>query len=270
MVHRDIKPANLLVQRASTNQQVRPYIVKILDFGLARLHSRPSGQPGQLGHDSILASENTVVGTPDYLSPEQARNVHEVDIRSDLYSLGCTYYYLLTGRLPFPGGTTVEKLVRHNTEEAVPVEQLRHGLPAAVAAMVRRLMAKHAAQRFQTPAELAAALAPFALQGSVPMAIAVPPPGQAPPPFAIPVPPPPDSGSFVDIASTPDLDDENAMIGTLPLDASATPLSAAGMPSMRLARAVERDQQQRMRMAVVAAVGIVSALLILVSWLMLR
>src|SRR5262249_20778172 len=87
----------------------------------------------------------------------------KVDIRSDLYSLGCTFYYLLTGQVPFPGGTTLEKLVRHGTEESTPVESLRPQVPAAVAAIVRRLMAKQPVERFQTPAELAAALTPFAV-----------------------------------------------------------------------------------------------------------
>jgi serine/threonine-protein kinase len=275
MVHRDIKPANLLVQRASgVNNAARPFLVKILDFGLARLHSHnPAAPPG---HDSILASENAVVGTPDYLSPEQARNVHQVDIRSDLYSLGCTFYYLLTGKVPYPGGTTVEKLVRHNTEEPLPVEQLRQGVPPAVSAMVRRLMAKNPNARFQTPAELMAALAPFTQPGAVAssgpaMAIPIAPPSPSAPPFAIPIPPPSEAGSAGDFATTPaDFDDECAMIGTLPLDISATPLSAAGMPSMRLARAVERDQQKQMKFAVFAAVGIVTGLLVLIGWLMLR
>jgi serine/threonine protein kinase len=102
-----------------------------------------------------------VMGTPDYLSPEQGRNLHAVDIRSDLYSLGCTLYHLLAGQVPFPGGTSLEKLIRHTSEEATPVEAYRPELPPEVGAIVRRLMAKDAARRFQTPGELAAALAPF-------------------------------------------------------------------------------------------------------------
>lgn len=269
MVHRDIKPANLLVQKASSPGQNLRYIVKILDFGLARLHS-PT-RPGQAGHDSILTSENTVLGTPDYLSPEQGRNLHQVDIRSDLYSLGCTFYFLLTGQVPFPGGTTVEKLVRHNTEEPVPVEKIRQGIPPPVAAIVRRLMSKHPGGRFQTPAELAAALTPFTGQGLAPSAIPLAAQAPAAVPFAIPVPPPPEAAASLEFASTPaDFDDECAMIGTLPMDMTPTPLSAAGMPSMRLQRAVERDQQQRIKFALFSAIGIVVAILIFFSWLLIK
>src|SRR5581483_3431042 len=106
--------------------------------------------------------DGSVIGTPDYVAPEQLEDPHTADIRADLYSLGCTFYFLLTGEVPFPGGTSLEKLIRHGAEEATPVEAYRPELPAEVAAVVRRLMAKDAADRYQTPAELAAALAPFA------------------------------------------------------------------------------------------------------------
>src|SRR5207237_4227803 len=96
MVHRDIKPANLLIERVG--KTVAP-LIKILDFGLARLHEPREQETG----NTILTRENIVMGTPDYLSPEQARNLHDVDIRADLYSLGCTFYYLLTGCVPYPG-----------------------------------------------------------------------------------------------------------------------------------------------------------------------
>jgi serine/threonine-protein kinase len=161
MVHRDIKPANLLVGRGATD--AAPCVVKILDFGLARLNEPAQGSPAGAG--TILTRDNTVMGTPDYLSPEQSRNLHKVDIRADLYSLGCTFYYALTGQVPFPGGNRLEKMIRHSTEEATPVTQLRPEIPEAVAAIVHRLLAKNAADRFQTPAELAAALAPFAVPG---------------------------------------------------------------------------------------------------------
>jgi serine/threonine-protein kinase len=155
MVHRDIKPSNLLLQRSGTTLS-SGYLVKILDFGLARL-----GDVGDRAGESI-DGRNVVMGTPDYLSPEQARDVHLVDIRSDLYSLGCTFYFLLTAQVPFPGGTTVDKLVRHTREEPVPVEQLRPDIPLEVADIVRCLMAKEPAKRFQTPAELVIELTPLA------------------------------------------------------------------------------------------------------------
>ncbi|HMF16391.1 MAG TPA: serine/threonine-protein kinase, partial [Gemmataceae bacterium] len=149
MVHRDIKPANLLVQLAGPNQDLT---VKILDFGLARLHDAEVAPVGGAG--TIVTRPNVVMGTPDYVSPEQARDLHAADIRSDLYSLGCTFYYLLTGQVPFPDGTTMEKLVRHSTVEPPPVEHFRTDLPAAVAAIVRRLMAKKPEARYQTPFEV--------------------------------------------------------------------------------------------------------------------
>jgi serine/threonine-protein kinase len=163
MVHRDIKPANLLVQRLAADGG--PGLVKVSDFGLARLQESPDAGPGG---GTLITRPNTVMGTPDFLSPEQARNLHNTDIRSDLYSLGCTFYYLLTGQVPFPGGTSLEKLIRHNTEQPTPVEELRPEAPAPVAAIVRRLMAKKPEERFRTPAELAAALEPFSVRGPTP------------------------------------------------------------------------------------------------------
>jgi serine/threonine-protein kinase len=166
MVHRDIKPANLLVYQEPGTESVQ---VKILDFGLARLHL-----PEKANRETILTRENTVMGTPDFLSPEQSRDLHETDIRSDLYSLGCTFYYLLTGEVPFPGGATVDKLIRHNTEEIAPLEQRRPEVPRQVDAIIRRLMAKKPADRFQTPDELMEALAPFASPSVVDWPLALP------------------------------------------------------------------------------------------------
>jgi serine/threonine protein kinase len=164
MVHRDIKPANLLIahapgfpvteDRADHLAEPSPQ-VKIIDFGLARLHH--AGTTGLAG--TIQVEPGTVWGTVDYISPEQAENIHAADIRSDLYSLGCTFYYALTGRVPFPARTALEKLVRHLTHEAPSVKAVRPGVPAPVAALTLRLMAKDPVRRFQTPAELAKELA---------------------------------------------------------------------------------------------------------------
>ena len=154
MVHRDIKPANLLLHQDAGSDIVH---VKILDFGLARLE-----QTEKSSARTIVARENSVMGTPDFLSPEQSRNLHETDIRSDLYSLGCTFYYLLTAKVPFAGGTTVDKVIRHHQEHAEPVEELRPEVPTVIAAIVRKLMAKKPDERYQTPDELMDALAPHA------------------------------------------------------------------------------------------------------------
>jgi serine/threonine protein kinase len=158
MVHRDIKPSNLLVQPPLGRGPDQRCVVKITDFGLARLGRAETDIDGE----PIPAPANTVMGTPDYLSPEQGRSLDDVDIRSDLYSLGCTLYYLLTGEVPFPGGTALEKMTRHAADEPEPVEHLRPVVPPGVRTLVRRLMAKRPEERFQTPAALATALEPFA------------------------------------------------------------------------------------------------------------
>src|SRR5262249_33340942 len=103
LVHRDIKPSNLLLSQ----QDGGPGMVKILDMGLARLHTPDEAE--EAASTTALTQEGAVMGTADYISPEQATNAHRVDIRSDLYSLGCTFYFLLTGQAPFPGGTFMEK-----------------------------------------------------------------------------------------------------------------------------------------------------------------
>jgi serine/threonine protein kinase len=150
LVHRDIKPANLLVNAAGT-------VVKILDLGLARL-SQSSGKP-QIGRE--LTADGVLIGTPDYLAPEQAKNPRTVDIRADIYSLGCTLYFLLTGKPPFPEGTLMQKLYKHQTEPPPSGEHLRPGLPPALVAIFQKMMAKKADDRYQTPVEVAQALEPF-------------------------------------------------------------------------------------------------------------
>ncbi|MGF1579175.1 MAG: serine/threonine protein kinase [Gemmataceae bacterium] len=157
MLHRDIKPANILVQKGQTGGS--GVCVKVVDFGLARLQA-PGDEPED-GVGTIFTRGNTVMGTPDFLSPEQARSLHDVDIRSDLYSLGCTMYYLLAGDVPFPGGTSLEKMIRQTSEDPVPLEHVRTDISPQVSAIVRRLMAKDRNHRFQTPAELMQALLPF-------------------------------------------------------------------------------------------------------------
>jgi serine/threonine protein kinase len=164
IVHRDIKPGNLLLPHdeagarggepggsatGGAHNPPCPVRVKVVDFGLARLHTAAKTDT------ILLKTQAGFLGTPDYCSPEQSRDIHAVDIRSDLYSLGCAFYFALTGRVPFPAETVMEKLVKHLMEEPAPVEQVRPLVPADLAAVVRRLMAKDPAQRFQTPAELA-------------------------------------------------------------------------------------------------------------------
>jgi serine/threonine protein kinase len=287
MVHRDVKPSNLLVKEPERDAPLKRGVVKILDFGLARLHAPGLDVPP--GQGTLFAKQNTVIGTPDYLSPEQARDLHQADIRSDLYSLGCTFYYVLTGKVPFPGGTTLEKLVRHATEEPVPVEQLRPDVPPAVAAVVRRLMAKDPSGRFQTPAELAAALAPFAVAGPTGWANS----GAGQPSAEPVVTPPADSGGGLEArvltesdqaSATPPVstgsgfdfgalpagaDDESILLGALAQGQSATGLSGKGPASLRLRQEVAQEQRRKVKIAVCCAAGAV-LLLLLIGFLLLR
>jgi serine/threonine-protein kinase len=177
LVHRDIKPSNLVVQAAGSHAEAGP-LLKILDMGLARAQSPESADA------ATLTQAHSVLGTPDFIAPEQARSSHAADIRSDLYSLGCAFHFVLTGQVPFPAESPMEKLLKHYLEEAVPVESLRPEVPAAVGKVVRKLMAKDPDQRYQTPAELAETLGTFLTVGvrspaAVPLATPV---GPAPAP----------------------------------------------------------------------------------------
>jgi serine/threonine protein kinase len=151
MVHRDIKPGNLLIP-SPEGEAPADVLVKIVDFGLARLQGKAKG-------DTIAVSApGNVLGTPDYIAPEQSRDIHSADIRSDLYSLGCTFYFALAGQVPFPGENAMEKLIKHMMEPAEALEKVRPDVPPTVAGIVRRLMAKKPDDRYQTPAELLRAL----------------------------------------------------------------------------------------------------------------
>jgi serine/threonine protein kinase len=149
LVHRDIKPRNLFLTQAADGTA----LVKILDWGLAGLRA-PRAVPGRLVN-SVTAG---IVGSADYLAPEQARDAAAVDIRGDIYSLGCTLYFLLTGRPPFPGGSLMQKLLRHLNEEPARLDGCRDDVPAAVCSVLERMLAKQPEERFQTPAAVAIAL----------------------------------------------------------------------------------------------------------------
>ncbi len=147
LVHRDIKPSNILVDRSGT--------VKILDMGLARFF-RDDGDDLTKKFD-----EDCVLGTADYCAPEQVMNSHGVDIRADIYSLGATFYFCLTGRTPFGPGTTAQKIIWHQMKEPTPVRELRPEVPKGIAAVQARMMAKAVEDRYQTPLEVDEALAPL-------------------------------------------------------------------------------------------------------------
>ncbi|MBX9681453.1 MAG: serine/threonine protein kinase [Gemmataceae bacterium] len=146
LVHRDIKPGNILVDRSG--------LVKILDMGLARFFN---------DEEDILTKkyDENVLGTADYLAPEQALDSHSVDIRADIYSLGATFYFMLTGRTPFGEGTVAQKLLWHQNRQPKLVAEFRNDVPTQVLAIISKMMAKEADKRFQIPMEVANVLAPF-------------------------------------------------------------------------------------------------------------
>jgi serine/threonine protein kinase len=181
IVHRDIKPVNLFLSvvrgpsSAVKDRQKckKSYCVKIIDWGLAGLRC-----PRAAGQELLETLSKGLVGTADYLSPEQARNAATVDIRGDIYSLGCTFYYLLTGQPPFPGGSLMQKILKHQQAEPAPVESFRGDVPPALSVILGRMLAKNPDDRYQTPAALALALVPFTRPGepvpSVAAALAAP------------------------------------------------------------------------------------------------
>jgi urea transport system substrate-binding protein len=155
MVHRDIKPSNLIVTADGQ--------VKLLDLGLARLTAERSG-----GKD--LTTRQQVLGTLDYMAPEQWDDSHGVDIRADIYSLGCTLYDLLTGQPPFADSryeSVLKKMKAHADVPPPPVHERRADVPAELSAVLDRMLAKNRLDRYQTPAEVAQALAPFTVRGPV-------------------------------------------------------------------------------------------------------
>ena len=153
MVHRDIKPANLILARDG-----KKAIVKVLDFGLAKVTSE-----GQT--DSGLTREGQMLGTPDYIAPEQIRDAQSADIRADIYSLGCTFYYLLTGGPPFRGDHLWDVYQAHFSMEASPLNLVRPEVPVELAALVAKMMAKEPGRRFQTPGEVAKSAGAFFQKG---------------------------------------------------------------------------------------------------------
>lgn len=142
VVHRDIKPSNIVITPAGR--------ARLVDMGLARMPPHPGG-------DDLTASGVTL-GTFDYISPEQARDPRAADVRSDLYSLGCTIFFMLAGRPPFAEGTMVQKLLLHQNTPPPAIATLRPDVPTRFAAILQRLMEKDPADRYQRPAVLVADL----------------------------------------------------------------------------------------------------------------
>ena len=149
LIHRDVKPGNLMVDRTGT--------IKLLDLGLARFFDPRRNQDLTRRFDA-----KTVLGTADFIAPEQAMNSSVVDTRADIYALGCTFYFLLLARFPFADGSPADKLQLHVAAEFDPVEGHRPGVPGGLLAVLRKMVRKDPNERYATPGEVAEALAPWA------------------------------------------------------------------------------------------------------------
>jgi serine/threonine protein kinase len=144
MVHRDIKPSNFLVTRE--NGQL---VLKLIDLGLARVVDEEAFR---------ITRDGSTVGTIDYMAPEQARDSGSADIRSDIYSLGCSWYHMLAGRPPFADGGLAERLYHHLNTLPADIRQSNPHVSLGLATVLRRMLAKDPAERYQTPASLLKAL----------------------------------------------------------------------------------------------------------------
>jgi serine/threonine protein kinase len=140
VIHRDLKPSNIMV---TTNDHA-----KVLDLGLAIIE-------GEIHDDhTVVGGQGYVVGTMDYIAPEQSEDAAKVDARSDVYGLGCTLYFALAGQPPFPGGSAKQKIMRHRNELPVPLPELNPTVPPEFVAVLRKMMAKRPQERFESADEV--------------------------------------------------------------------------------------------------------------------
>ncbi len=168
VVHRDLKPSNLMLVVPASDPSclgktkadiTLGATVKILDIGLGRALFEEADPPAEM--DANLTAEGAIFGTADYMSPEQSRDTHSVDVRSDIYSLGCTLFHALSGQPPFPDTNLVRKVVRHATEPVPSLKTFNPAVPDGLQQIVNRMMAKEAGERYPTPKSAAQALQPF-------------------------------------------------------------------------------------------------------------
>lgn len=150
LVHRDIKPGNLLIDKTG--------VVKLLDLGLARFFKDPDRESLTIKHDE------KVLGTADYLAPEQAVDSHSVDERADIYALGCTLFFALTGRPPFVEGTLVQRLLAHQTQTPPAISEFRDNCPDELTKIIHKMMAKEPNDRYQSASEVEQALGRFLVE----------------------------------------------------------------------------------------------------------
>lgn len=164
LVHRDLKPSNLMLIPGRAPGQPDSTLratVKILDIGLARPHRDGAHDPG-------ITSEGTLLGTPNYMAPEQARDPRSADIRADIYSLGCVLCHALTGQPPFPDSNIVNQMIRHATEPPRPLKELNPAVPDGLQQIINWMLAKDPANRYATPGRAGQALQVFLVAGAEP------------------------------------------------------------------------------------------------------
>lgn len=154
LTHRDVKPGNLILDNKN--------VIRILDLGLAVFHTADQDEEASL----TVSNNDHLLGTADYISPEQARNSHEVDHRTDIYSLGCTFYFMLTGHPPFRQGTVTQRLLAHQTQSPPPVTDRRSDFPSELGRILDRMLAKTADERFQSCHDVAGELKDWLLQNT--------------------------------------------------------------------------------------------------------
>jgi serine/threonine protein kinase len=162
MVHRDIKPANLMIVPAGTPGPADTTLgstVKILDMSLGRALSDEPIEEG--AGEPRLTAEGTLLGTPDYMAPEQARDAHSADIRADVYSLGCVLYHMIAGQPPFPDSNIISQMMRHASEPPRPLNEFNPAVPDGLQQIVSWMLAKEPAKRYPTPERAAQALQVF-------------------------------------------------------------------------------------------------------------
>ncbi len=167
LVHRDLKPANLMLVPAPKPPPSSTVgsTLKILDIGLGRtLFSEAAEEESSL--DPSLTGEGVLLGTPDYMAPEQARDARTIDIRADIYSLGCVLYHLLAGQPPFPDSNIINQMIRHATEVAAPLNKFNPAVPDGLQQIVNWMLAKEATGRYPTPERAAQALHVFLAAGN--------------------------------------------------------------------------------------------------------
>lgn len=162
MIHRDVKPTNLMLTPElpkGSPDTTWDLTLKILDIGLGRELFDESTPEANI--ETQLTVEGAVLGTPDYLAPEQAKDARSADVRADIYSVGCVFYHAITGRTPFPDTNIMSQMLKHATEKPIPLAELVPDVPSGLQQVLDTFMAKEPERRYQTPAEAADALKPF-------------------------------------------------------------------------------------------------------------